>query len=81
MPDAAQPPAAEQTPQNDAATAARALSEQAANLQSGLFTSVLAFGVSLFAFGVGVVVALFGWALTRSARVPAAIAVEQQLRA
>ena len=68
------------TPENDAATAARALSEQAANLQSGLFTSVLAFGVSLFAVGVGVVTIVFGWALTRSAR-PVVTATAEATRA
>ncbi len=63
------------TPENDAATAARALSEQAANLQAGLFTSVLAFGVSALVIGVGAIVTLFGWALTRSARREAVAAV------
>jgi len=62
------------TAENDAATAARALSEQAANLQANLFTSVLAYGVSLFAVGVGVAVALFGWACTRLTRAAAATA-------
>lgn len=34
-------------------------------LRSSLFTSVIAFGVALFAFGVGVVALLVGWALIR----------------
>ncbi|TFC91567.1 aromatic ring-opening dioxygenase LigA [Cryobacterium sinapicolor] len=32
-------------------------------LRASLFTSILAFGVSAFAMGVGVLVALFGWAI------------------
>ena len=43
-------------------------------LRSSLFTSVIAFGVALFAFGVGVVTLLVGWALIRLSR-PVAIAV------
>ncbi len=34
-------------------------------LRSSLFTSVIAFGVALFAFGVGVISLLVGWALIR----------------
>ncbi|HEY0117586.1 MAG TPA: aromatic ring-opening dioxygenase LigA [Cellulomonas sp.] len=35
-------------------------------LRSSLFTSVIAFGVAFFAFGVGVVSLLVGWALIRA---------------
>ncbi len=37
-------------------------------LRSSLFTSVIAFGVALFAFGVGVITLLVGWALLRLSR-------------
>ena len=37
-------------------------------LRSSLFTSVIAFGVALFAFGVGVVALVVGWALVRVSR-------------
>jgi hypothetical protein len=37
-------------------------------LRSSLFTSVIAFGVAFFAFGVGVVSLLVGWALVRVSR-------------
>ena len=41
-------------------------------LRASLFTSVVSFGVAFFAFGVGVILILVGWALRR---------VEQVLRA
>ena len=37
-------------------------------LRSSLFTSVIAFGVAFFAFGVGVVALIVGWALVRVSR-------------
>ena len=37
-------------------------------LRSSLFTSVIAFGVAFFAFGVGVVSLLVGWAILRLSR-------------
>lgn len=37
-------------------------------LRASLFTSVLAYGVSLFAVGVGVVLLVYGWAFMRVAR-------------
>ncbi|MBN9375637.1 MAG: aromatic ring-opening dioxygenase LigA [Cellulomonas sp.] len=46
-------------------------------LRSSLFTSVIAFGVALFAFGVGVVALLVGWALVRVSR-PVAVTVAPQ---
>lgn len=42
-------------------------------LRASLFTSVIAFGVALFAVGVGVVFALIGWTLMTLSR-PAAVA-------
>ncbi|OZB50119.1 MAG: hypothetical protein B7X40_03495 [Cellulomonas sp. 14-74-6] len=42
-------------------------------LRASLFTSVIAFGVALFAVGVGVVFALIGWTLMKLSR-PAAVA-------
>ena len=41
-------------------------------LQASLFTSVVAFGVSLMAIGVGIVLALIGFALRTPAREPTA---------
>ena len=41
----------------------RATAMNASFLRASLFTSVIAFGVSLFAIGVGVVSILIGWAL------------------
>lgn len=46
-------------------------------LRSSLFTSVIAFGVALFAFGVGVVALLVGWALVRVSRPVAVTAAPQ----
>jgi hypothetical protein len=37
-------------------------------LRSSLFTSVIAFGVAVFAFGVGIVSLIVGWALLRLSR-------------
>jgi hypothetical protein len=34
-------------------------------LRASLFTSVVAFGVAFFAFGIGIVLILIGWALMR----------------
>jgi len=42
-------------------------------LRASLFTSVIAFGVALFAVGVGVVFALIGWTLMKLSR-PTAVA-------
>lgn len=47
-------------------------------LRASLFTSVLAFGVSLFAIGVGVVFIVVGWALNAAGRTaPAAVRASQ----
>jgi hypothetical protein len=54
--------------QLDVIAAQRTTAQTAAGLQSSLFTSVLAYGVSLFAFGVGVVFVLIGLAYCRIAR-------------
>ena len=42
-------------------------------LRSSLFTSVIAFGVALFAIGVGVLAILLGWALRLVATPEAAV--------
>lgn len=53
---------------------ARATVMNGAFLRASLFTSVVSFGVAFFAFGVGVVSILIGWALMKlSAPAPAAI--------
>jgi hypothetical protein len=38
-------------------------------LRASLFTSVVAFGVAAFAFGIGIVLILIGWALLRICRI------------
>jgi hypothetical protein len=43
-------------------------------LRSSLFTSVIAFGVAVFAFGVGIISLLVGWALLNLSR-PAKVAM------
>lgn len=42
-------------------------------LRASLFTSVVSFGVAFFAFGVGVVTMLFGWAIHRLASAPVVV--------
>ena len=42
----------------------RQLVMNASFLRASLFTSVVSFGVAAFAMGVGLLVALFGWAIT-----------------
>ena len=42
-------------------------------LRASLFTSVVSFGVAAFAIGVGIIVILFGLALTRLASVPVVV--------
>ena len=58
----------------------RATAMNGSFLRSSLFTSVIAFGVALFAIGVGVLAILLGWALrlvaTPEAAVSAAVARE-----
>jgi len=51
----------------------RATVMNASFLRASLFTSVVAYGVSLFAAGVGVVLIAFGWALHRLANVPVVV--------
>ena len=46
---------------------------QASFLRSSLFTSIVAYGVALFAAGMGVLAILFGWAIHRLASVPVVI--------
>jgi hypothetical protein len=45
-------------------------------LRASLFTSVVAFGVALFVFGVGVTVVLIGWALRRLGTVPRTVVTD-----
>lgn len=51
----------------------RATVMQASFLRASLFTSVVAYGVALFAAGVGVLCILFGWAVHRLADVPVVV--------
>lgn len=51
----------------------RATVMQASFLRASLFTSVVAYGVALFAVGMGVLAILFGWALRRVASAPVVI--------
>lgn len=51
----------------------RATVMQASFLRASLFTSVVAYGVALFAAGVGVLCILFGWAVHRLASVPVVV--------
>lgn len=51
----------------------RATVMNASFLRASLFTSVVAYGVALFAFGVGILSILFGWALHRLADVPVVV--------
>jgi hypothetical protein len=51
----------------------RATVMQASFLRASLFTSIVAYGVSLFAVGVGVLSILFGWAIHRLADVPVVV--------
>jgi hypothetical protein len=51
----------------------RATVMQASFLRASLFTSVVAYGVALFAAGMGVLAILFGWAIHRLANVPVVV--------
>lgn len=51
----------------------RATMMNASFLRASLFTSVVSFGVAAFAIGVGILSALFGWALVRLAAVPVVV--------
>ena len=51
----------------------RATVMDASFLRASLFTSVVAFGVSAFAIGVGILSILFGWALRRLASAPVVV--------
>jgi hypothetical protein len=46
---------------------------QASFLRASLYTSVVAYGVCLFAFGMGVLAIMFGWALRRLADAPVVV--------
>ena len=51
----------------------RATMMNASFLRASLFTSVVSFGVAAFAIGIGVLSALFGWALHRLAVTPVVV--------
>ena len=51
----------------------RATVMQASFLRASLFTSVVAYGVALFAAGMGVLAIMFGWAIHRLASVPVVV--------
>ncbi|MCR2811465.1 aromatic ring-opening dioxygenase LigA [Microbacterium sp. zg.Y1090] len=51
----------------------RATMMNASFLRASLFTSVVSFGVSAFAMGVGVLSIIFGWAIHRLASVPVVV--------
>lgn len=51
----------------------RATVMQASFLRASLYTSVVAYGVALFAAGMGVLAILFGWAIHRLAAVPVVV--------
>ncbi|PFG18027.1 hypothetical protein ATK74_2607 [Propionicimonas paludicola] len=56
----------------------RATAMNASFLRASLFTSVIAFGVALFAIGVGVVAILIGWALRLVGAQAAPVLVETE---
>jgi hypothetical protein len=51
----------------------RATVMQASFLRASMFTSIVAYGVALFAVGVGVLAILFGWGIHRLASVPVVV--------
>ena len=51
----------------------RATVMQASFLRASLFTSIVAYGVALFAAGMGVLAILFGWAFLRPASAPVVV--------
>ena len=51
----------------------RATVMNASFLRASLFTSIVAYGVALFAAGMGVLAILFGWAIHRLASVPVVV--------
>ncbi len=52
---------------------ARATAMQASFLRTSLFTSVVSYGVCVFAMGMGVLAILFGWAIHRLASIPVVV--------
>jgi len=52
---------------------ARSTAMQASFLRTSLFTSVVSYGVCVFAMGMGVLSILFGWALARLASAPVVV--------
>lgn len=65
------------TAKADQLTATRATVMNASFLRSSLFTSVLSYGVCLFAIGVGLTLIVFGWAF-RKAAAPASVPVRTE---
>ena len=53
--------------------AQRTSAMNASFLRASLFTSIVAYGVALFAAGVGVVLIAFGWAIHRLANTPVVV--------
>lgn len=51
----------------------RATMMNASFLRASLFTSVVSFGVAVFAMGVGVLSIVFGWAIHRLASIPVVV--------
>ena len=51
----------------------RGVAMQASFLRASLFTSVVAYGVALFAAAIGVLAILFGWAFVRLAKAPVVV--------
>lgn len=51
----------------------RPVAMQASFLRASLFTSIVAYGVALFAAGMGVLSILFGWAFIRLASAPVVV--------
>jgi hypothetical protein len=52
---------------------ARETAMQASFLRASLFTSIVAYGVALFAAGMGVLAIMFGWAFHRLANAPVVV--------
>ena len=64
------------TARADELTKMRTTAMNASFLRSSWFTSILSYGVCLFAIGVGLTLIVFGWAFTRVAARPVAVRAE-----
>ena len=67
------PPTARPTPSSTRTTRCATPCMQASFLRASLFTSVVAYGVALFAAAMGVLAILFGWAFLRLASAPVVV--------